>query len=534
MVGSWGEPDSLNPLLCQNANCSQITSLLFPAFIGVDPVSGYFAPNQPGALVESWMVSSDNLTYTISLRNDWYWSDGRPIIAHDIQYAWQAIHSETLEGGPFIVDITDVTVIDDYTLQITVATPDCGVLYEIAQLPVVPSHILEAAVGQDYASINTLDFNTAPNVTAGVFQFEDYTPGQQISLVPNAAYPDALAGAVRPAKLVWTFFVDAQTMIAALEAGDIDVITGTIPRENFARLRESGQQTYEYPVNTMTHVGLNMADPTHPQNGLDAAGNLIDQGHHPILGDVRVRRALVMAVDVDAIIQGTLFGAGTRISSFSVPTSWADNPDLTPIPYDSDGARALLKDAGWEDTDGDGILDCLNCLYAPVGTPLQFSLLTPTTNTARVAAVQIISAYLAQIGVQVDATLMEFTALLDSLGAQTFDAYLLSWSLGFPVDPDPSEIFEATGDVVGNVSNMGSYYNPELEALLNQARTVPDCDLAERQTLYHQVQRILQADAPYIFLYTTTSIYAAQPGLEGFNPFPNQLFWNVDTWGVRR
>ena len=108
-----------------------------------------------------------------------------------------------------------------------------------------------------------------------------------------------------------------------------------------------GVKAVSFPSNLWSFIGLNVADPDHPPPGLDDDGNLFDQGHHPIFGDGRVRRALQRAIDVQAIIQGAVNGEGTQMASILIPTSWAADPDLAPVPYDPALAAQMLDEAGW-------------------------------------------------------------------------------------------------------------------------------------------------------------------------------------------
>ena len=107
---------------------------------------------------------------------------------------------------------------------------------------------------------------------------------------------------------------------------------------------------------------------------MDEDGNVIDQGFHPIFGDVRVRQALAYAMDFDAVNQGAFFGEEVQGASNVLPTSWAYDDTLQPFPYDPAMADQLLTESGWTDSDGDGIRECNGCLHAEEGTPLAFRL----------------------------------------------------------------------------------------------------------------------------------------------------------------
>jgi peptide/nickel transport system substrate-binding protein len=315
-------------------------------------------------------------------------------------------------------------------------------------------------------------------------------------------------------------------------------IFSAIPPQNYADLRTRSQngeiQTFEQLDNGYEWLAFNLSDPNNPVNGVDEDGNPIEQPPHPIFGDVRVRRALAMAVDMDAVIAGALFGEAVRTTSPSIATSWAYNPDLAPIPFDVEAAQQMLADAGWTDEDGDGVLEAHGAMYVEDGTPLAFTLITGAGDTTVEAVGEILQDQLENVGADVDYQVIDFNTAVQQLVGQTFDAALLGWSLSYPDDPDFGFAFNPENDVLGGGFNFVSYNNPEVTDLLQQGNNLPGCDPAGRAELYHQAQQLLVDDQPYIFLYTRKLMVAASGNMEGFAPYPNQLFWNVDTWALTR
>jgi peptide/nickel transport system substrate-binding protein len=317
-------------------------------------------------------------------------------------------------------------------------------------------------------------------------------------------------------------------------AGELNVFINT-PPERYPEMRalaEQGEiQVFEFSANEYTWIAFNLANPANPQNGTDENGNIIPQDPHPIFGDVRVRRALTMALDMDAIIEGTLFGEGTRVGSHTLPTSWADNPDLPLVPYDPEGAVALLNEAGWRDEDGDGILEAHGALYAEDGTPLAFTLTTDAGSIVRETAGEIVTDQWSRIGVAVNFTPLDFNVAVEQLVGQTFDASLLWWQLTYPFDPDFSFAFNPENDIVGGGFNFVSFYDQNVTDLLQQANNVPGCDVDTRRELFGQAQVALAEGAPYVFMYSPNVMWVAR-GIENFDPYPNDLYWNVPEWNV--
>lgn len=522
-----GDPQTFNPLFAYDAPSARIASLLFPQWIGINAESGVYEPNRPDALVTSWQVSADGRAYTFHLRDDWAWSDGTPITSEDIAYSWNAIASDqTYTYLSYLRDdIEGLKAPDPYTVVVRFKSADCSALATAASIPVLPAHVLPS----DFGELNEADFNQNPTVTGGIFNFESFAPGVQVSLVANPNYGGA---SVRPQHFIYKIVPDQLALAEEFLAGEINVIDNPSPN-NWPDILDADVQTYRYPGNTWDYLALNHADPTNPQDAYAADGRPIEQGHHPLFGDVRVRQAVAKAIDVDSLIQKVAFGYATRMTSTIIPASWAYDPDLQPIPYDVEGAAQLLQDAGWVDQDADETTPriCQGCMYAEDGTPFEFTLYTNLGGIRRDSIATGVQDNLRQIGIEVDLQIVEFTTLFDIINAQTFDAYILGWRDSYPHNPDQSMLFSSASDVLGGTNSI-SYNNPQLDDLLNQARYLPNCDQAERTEIYHQTQKILQDDVAYVPLFALDGLYAAQSSVNGFSPYPNALYWNVDTWNV--
>jgi peptide/nickel transport system substrate-binding protein len=532
-----GDPATFNPLLASDTASARVSAFMFPAFAAVDPATATFVKDGQGlgAMVTDWTISDDGLVYTFTLRDDWNWSDGTPITSADVLYTWNAINSGVVETqSVYILDsISDVTAPDAHTVVVTFKTADCTALNYAGSLAPLPSHILP----QDFSQLNDSDFNFNPTVTAGIFSFGEFRPSEQVSLIADQNYPDATRGFVSPDGWIYKNVPDQTVLTEQFLAGETNLIDNA-PVSRRSDLRAAGDagdvQVYSYPGNAWDYVGLNLADPNNPQNAFDADGNPIDQGHHPIFSDVRVRQALAQAIDVDSIVQGAVFGEGSRMTSFIIPASWAYDNDLPPIAFDPDKAAQLLTDAGWVDDDNnpDTPRIAMGAMYAQDGDPLEFTLYTNNGNSRRTAIGTIVQDQLKQIGVQVDFQTIDFNTLLDIMNSQTFDAFILGWRNGYPDDPDVTQILTPVSDVVGSGSDNTSYNNPEFNDLNAQAKALPGCDPAERSKLYAQMQQIFQQDLPYIPLYAINGMYASRSTVQGFGPYPSQLYWNVDTWAV--
>ncbi len=531
--------DTLNPIFCLDSTCTRLTTLLWPGLVGVDAETGSLQPDSAGALAESWDVSDDGLTYTFHLRDDYVWSDGSPVTSADYIYGFEAIADpEVLSDIAFLTaenggTIANVEAVDEYTVEVTFTVADCTAVATAASIPVVPSHVLP----ENYDELVGSDFNTNPSVTGGVFNFASYAQ-EQIGLANNPIYPesDTVLGYVSPEGYIMKLVGDQTVQVQQFLAGEIDFLTDVPPafRADVRAAADAGDvQVYDFPGNSWDYLILNYADPSNPQDGLDENGDPIDQGHHPLFGDIRVRQALAMAIDVGALIEGTVFGEGTRMASSEIPTSWAYDENLEPRAYDPEAAAEMLAEAGWVDEDGDGTLEAHGAMHAEDGTPFVFTLYTNEGNARRAAIGQIVQDSLADLGIQVDFQTADPNVFFDEiLAGQGFDAAIAGWLNGYPDDPDQEQLFATSSDTVYSGSNYASYSNPEVDAMFREALTVPGCSIEDRAAIYHQIQAQLLEDQAYIFLFVRNGMYAARSDLQNFDPRPSNWYWNIDSWSI--
>lgn len=538
---SGGDPTALDPLLSSDTTAADIQNFLFPDFVGVDPSTAQFAPNLPGAYVSTWEASEDGLSYTFHLREDMFWTDGEQITADDVLFVWDALNSGKIDSPlSFYLDqVSNVEKIDDFTVKVSFTEADCDALINTGFLQPYPAHIAP----EDLSTLPDQPFNQDPKPSAGPYTFGELRPAEAITLVANQDYVDATDGMIANDGYVALNVPDLTVEVERFLAGELLVIDGPqeARRADIYAAEEAGNaKVYTFPGDSWDYLAFNLADPQNPQDGWDADGNPIDQGMHPIFGNTEtgkeVRRALNLALDVQDIIERATFGEGTQMSSYVVPASWAFDPTLDPIPYNLEEAAKMLDEAGWPNSDPNdptSVRVCQGCGTTEDGTEFHFQLITNEENARRTSIITIAQENWAKIGVQADIQTMEFFSMLDVMDAQTFDAYVLGWRNGYPDRPDVTQILTPAGDVVGGCSDCGSYDSARLNELNEQARLLPGCDVEARKALYAEAQRVVQEDTPYIFLFVRNGFYAVRSNVDGFDPFPAQLYWNVDTWSVK-
>jgi peptide/nickel transport system substrate-binding protein len=549
------DPATFNPLLTNDTLSSQVTGFLFPAIIGIDPETLLEAPNVDGALATGWEYDETGTILTITLREDAFWNDGTPITAHDYVYSTNVVRSgtttsprtyvfaELADGSSGGGKVQEIVALDDYTVQVTFTEPDCIAFSDLNDIAIAPSHDFEATFGEDFASMDA-DPRRIPPVSFGMYKDIEFAPGQRISMIADQTYPDTQLGYVSPSEYVLLQVPDQTVEVERFIAGDISFLN--IPSARQGEFRDNPDfQVYEYSQNGFQWMGYNLANPANPLPGLDEEGNPVEQDPHPIFADVRVRQALAHAVDIDAMIDGILEGNGIRALTHNTPLSWVQ-PELEPYEFNPQMALDLLAEAGWVDDDGDTStpLVCQGCWYAEnvdaafEGSPFEFSLETNAGNVAREQIGQVVQSQLGDIGVSVNFEAIDFAVLVDKLTGQTFDAIIIGWSLGLPVDPDVSWAYGPEADLPGSGFNAGSFNSEELNQLLADARNpemTNGCEQEARAALYEQALTILYEEQPYMYLYIGNVMYAAQTGLENWDPLPgarSTVIWNMDAWSV--
>lgn len=547
------DPGTLNPLLTANPN---VTALMWSRLLDVDTTTGELVDG----IADSWEISSDGLTYTIHIRDDLKWSDGTPITAADYEYAFQAVRSPTLNSPlsralpPEVFDT--FTVVDDYTFTFTIARPNCSVLTRVNSVFALPSHLF----APDLSDVADNTIFTQNGVSSGPYTVVASTQGDSITLAANPNYwkgeplipnlvlqsiPDteqALLALGEETGDLWsspTYFVPV--MNRAGEYVSIGSIASSVTAEERDRLAEENgiplpenTNLVQVPSTAITYLVMNTADPENPQPRYDASGNRIDQGVHPILGDASVRRALALAAH-NYEASGSLSPLIPTNGNFVIPQSWAYDPDLEPRPYSQEEAAALLEEAGWVDDDNnpDTPRVCEGCQYATDGEPLVLKLTYDPTRPETGWVAEAVQQQLKGVGAEVTlvSNALPPPGAPSSILNQDFDMALITLG-SFPTDP--SFVFDSllfsTADIPGRGFNMASYANDQVDQLLTEARSVPGCEPEARAEIYRETLAILQEESPYIPLGMLSTNYVVNDRVNGFDPFPGQAYWNIQTW----
>ncbi len=483
MEASFADAENLNPILWVDTSSADNGALIFDSLTEIDGDTLEVLPE----LAKSWEISDDNLTYTFHLRDDVTWHDGEPFTCQDVEFTYEMILDEAL-NSPRRSDLAatltpeQITCLDDYTIEFKLSSVDvtflCCRMYGI-----IPYHLLGEMTAEE---LNTADFNTKP-VGTGPFVFKEWVKDDHLLHVANENYWGG-----RPCidQYVYKIVEDATAGFAQMQTGEADY-TQIEAATWDACLADENLSCYEVDQFGFTFYLYNL-----------------DPEKTPLFQDVRVRQALLYALDRQAMVDSILFGHGVVANAVVPPISWAFNPDNEPVyPYDPEKAKALLDEAEVIDQDGDGVREL------PDGTPMSFTLWTNAGNTRREACIAAMQEYWREIGVEAKLQTEEWGAFLSRL-TETFDYEVLLVGFSWDIDPDQKTMWDTDSYPAG--FNMNKYSNLELDEVLDAA--LQTTDVEERKALYFQMQKIVAEDVPSVILYFDKALYAVNKRVQNMTP----------------
>lgn len=472
---------TLTPLVSADAYASEVQGYIIESLLARDPDSLEWR----GWLAEDWSVSDDGLTITFKLRRDVNFSDGEPLTAHDVAFTFEFIMNEVIaapRSRAYLSRIERVTALDDHTVEFVFGEPYFNSLQLAGTMEILPAHFYRRFLDDPRT------FNESRGLLLGSGPYrlsdpENWTPDQgRVELERNPRY----WGPVDPSfdRIVWRVIENDSARLTTFRNQDIDLY-GARPRE-FQQLLDDTALTerarhFEYmsPTAGYSYIAWNQ-----------------ERGGQPtIFADARVRRAMSYMTDVGRVIDEVLLGyAEPAVSPFS-PRSPQHDPANTPVPFDLERARTLLVEAGFEDRNGDGILQ------GPDGRNFEFELTFFQDNEDTRRMVLFLRDLYARAGIVMRPRPTEWSVMLDNLRQKDFDAITLGWTSGIEIDI--FQMFHSTQAVEGG-DNFISYRNPELDRLIDAARAEVDED--KRMRLWHEAERILVEDQPYTFLFRRNTL----------------------------
>ncbi len=514
-----GEPDQLNPLVTVNAYSRVINDQLFLNLLQFEPVTLELQPQLAKSRPQISEITDGPLkggvSYTFEIHSEAVWDNGTPITGNDALFTYKALYVPQVNSSAvrsYLDFVKDLRVDASNPKRFTVYTDRKYILGEaaIGNMPVYPEYHYDAlgrlrayaleeladpARADRFAADTTLrafadNFQSTQFARekgfvngSGAYALESWETGRQIVLKRKSKWwGDALGKRypmlqALPDKVVFNIIPDQGTAIAALKSEEIDV-AAQIDVKDFSEIRKDSamQQLYNFYTPAafqLFYIGINTQNPK--------------------LNDKKVRRALAHTLDMDAIIRDLYSGMAMRVSGPFHPDKSYYNKNLTPIPYDIEKARSLLKEAGWEDSNGNGVADKeLN------GKRTEFELdyLASSASKFSMALALVFKENAAKAGIRINVVPKEFPVLIDALKRRDYELHGGAW-VADPLPDDPKQLWHTESNTPdgGNRTGFGS---PESDALIDEIRVTLDEE--KRAGLYRKFQELVYEEQPCIFL----------------------------------
>ena len=522
--GVLGRATNASPFGARSAADRALVALLFRGLVRLGPGSSVV-----GDLATRWEVDDSGRSWTFHLRPGQFWEDGQPITADDVAFT-VGVLADPLYVGPGAESWRDVSavVIDPLTVELRLTTPLGGFLHAATQ-PIAPAHVL-ADVPPDLISEDP--FGTFP-IASGPFRLQALDLARAVLVAatpveppgspgrPNFATPRPTDSLLTPsptsrpdvavprlATLELRFFDDLDLLRGEWAAGRLDAVSGLQPEAAREFGSAAGARLVRYPGTTLLAATFNL------------------RASRGDFQDAAVRRALLQAIDRDALVSAAIGGLGTRADSLLPPSSTMyDAAVNTPVASDLEAARNALRDADWRVSGGSWI-------PKDEDEPLVLELLSPeeaVNPVAYAAAVGVRDAW-HELGLAVRLVPLPPQDLIgDRLARGDFQVAVLPLAIG--LDPDLYPLLAASQTRSGG-SNVAGLQDPELDELLVAART--PVDATARATAYSELQKRLVANTYLLPLAFRDEYVVFRDTVEGPQPRPIggswDRFWDVLTW----
>lgn len=503
-----------NPLISNLAMDHYVESVVYASLMTV---------NDQGELetylADEYEVSDDQKTITYKINEDAKWHDGEDVTAEDIAFTFTSMASGDYTGGYYgdvqnikgaqdyhdgkSSEIEGIKVVDENTIEIEFEKVYAPAVTNLGTVQILPEHVWsEVAVGE---WTNKSELLNNP-IGCGPYKLTEYKSG---SYVKFEATSDFFGGEVKTKNLVFKV-INADTTQAEFKSGSIDIanVEG-LTKADIDSLVEEGYKKIDYDNYMFTYMGFNLRNEK--------------------LQDVNLRKAFMHAINREGIVDNVVEGRGQVVNAPMLPSSWAypEESMLDSYEYDVEKAKSLLKEAGWEDKDGDGIVENED------GEKLELTLVCQTNHPIREKTAVVIQENLKEIGVKIEIDSMEYSSVMDQVVANhEFDLYMMGNTLSLDPDPRPMWHSDAISNEKGVVGyNIVAYYNEETDKLIEEGNAT--LDQSERKEIYNEFGKILNEDVPeaYLFCQDIERVYNSK--LEGYKPSTFNEFYNVHNWVIK-
>ena len=469
-VGIEDHPKTLDPRYATDAYGSRIThQLIFSCLVQ----HGYDLQIVPD-LAKSWETPDDK-TYVFHLRPDVTFHDGTPLTADDVKFTFEHL-MDPETGSPYAMTFKDkikgIEVVDAHTIRFDLTQPIASFLPSLV-IPILPKHVI----------LNEDNFDER-FIGSGPFRFASQSTNE-IALVANKAY---YGGPPKVDRVVFKVVSDGTTRYLKMKKGDLDLVVNAIPTgkiDEFKTPPLSDRYRFkESPGISYNYLAFNLEDEK--------------------LKDVRVRRAIALAINTNEIIQYKLHGHATLATGLLSHLNWYYEGDVPRYAHDPQKAKALLNEAQYTDPDGDG-------------PQMRMSLSLKTANDPEVIGIaRVIQAQLAEVGIGLDIRSYEWGTFYGDIKKGNFQMTSMRW-VGV-TEPDFYYDLFHSSQVPPHGRNRCRYQNKEMDQLVEKGRHT--LDPKERKHIYSKVQKKIAEDLPYVSLWHLNNISIVNKRVNGYRQHP--------------
>ncbi len=491
IIATLGEAQTINPFLINDESEGEFRCMmLFDRYVRLDPTT--YAPI-PG-IASEWTI--DNLDITFKLR-DAKFSDGTDVTADDFAFAIKGFLQKSTGAsrqGKFLsiagaqeyvdgtaTDVSGIKVVDPKTITLSLKEPDASIMLNLRFVYAVPKALL------DGKSLTDDPFFQNP-VGAGPFVFQKWDNGGDFVATKNPNFWEA--GKPGLDSFTHRVIADSQSIVLALQSGDVDASNYPVPTAAEELKKDANLTVLVPPFNSPNGWMFNCA--------------------HEWLSKKEVRQAIARALNTEQFAADSLLGLGKPGNGPIAPDSWAYDKNLTPIPYDVEAAKALIKQSGM-----------------PEGTKIRFTV--NSGNVLREDWLTFSQQALKEIGIDVVAEPQEYATLTDAVTkSKDYDACGVDFA-GVTVNPgDLYDQFHT--DSPGNYMN---YSNPDLDKLLEDARR--ELDIEKAKEIYKQIQAIIMDDVPMFFAWYRPFLHVTASRFQGYTDSAGDggLFGTLQDWTIK-
>jgi peptide/nickel transport system substrate-binding protein len=488
-VGDPQGVDSMSPLIGVTVPAYETWNLMYATL--TDKAAEDYS-TIPG-LAESWEGSPDKLTWTYKLRDGLKWSDGEPLTSEDIVWTVNTARKEEWLNHSAVVANLTARAPDPQTVVIESSVPD-------PKLPAMDVYILPKHIWGEMTAAERDKYPGEDGVGSGPFVLDEFRKGQFARFKAN---PNYWGGKPAVDTVVMRKFNNPDAMVAALKTGELDA-AWDIPGAAFLQLKEDEKfVTNEGYQGGFAEVAINGGD------GLKEP--------HPALLDLKVRQAMAHAIDKQTLVDRVLAGLGKPAHTIIPSPDPAWVPELTEeqiYEFDLDKARRILEDAGYRDTDGDGVRE-----MPGGGRPLDFRYFARTDGETGAEIAEFITGWLDEIGIATTVRNVDDSQLTDIIGRGDYDMFAWGWTPF--VDPDTMLDYMTCKQVSSDPEDPTNYYNDanycdrEYDRLYEQQKV--ELDRERREEIVHEMLTIWQQSAVYNVLWEEPDTIAyVKDRFEGF------------------